>query len=168
LAQRLLEWQWLDSGRNCEPLLPLRGLALHARMTGNRDSGEAAIRAAEVFLQRCLYKRSGDGEMITSDFTALHYPCYGHHDMLFGLKVLTEAGVIGDERCGDALALLASKQLGAGGFPAEKKHYRVGRDVPGASLVDWGGTNKKKMNPFVTVDAFHVLKATDRLEVFVW
>jgi len=49
-----------------------------------------------------------------------------------------------------------------------QKHYRVGRGHSSASLVDWGGTNKKKMNPFVTVDAFHVLKAADQLDVFIW
>lgn len=180
LAQRLLEWQWPDGGWNCdmkargdtssfmETLTPLRGLALHARMTGNDDSAAAAARAAEVFLQRRLYKRRRDGEVMATDFTSLHYPCYWHYDILFGLKVLTESGFHGDERCGDALELLKSVQLTGGGFPAQKKHYRVGRGHSSASLVDWGGTNKKKMNPFVTVDAFHVLKAADQLDVFIW
>ena len=180
LAQRLLEWQWPDGGWNCdmkakgdtssfmETLTPLRGLALHARLTGNDDSRSAAARAAEVFLERRMYRRRRDGAVIATDFTSLHYPCYWHYDILFGLKVLTEAGFIGDERCGDALDLLESKQLPGGGFPAEKKHYRVGRDHSGASLADWGGTNKKKMNSFVTADAFYVLKATDRLDVFIW
>ena len=63
--------------------------------------------------------------MIKPDFTALHYPCHWHYDMLFGLKVLAEAGFIADERCADALDLLATKQLPDGGFPAEKKYYRM-------------------------------------------
>jgi hypothetical protein len=180
LVQRMLEWQWEDGGWNCdmkakggtssfmETLTPLRGLALHARMTGNEDSAAAAARAAEVFLERRMYRRRSDGEVMAPDFAKLRYPCYWYYDILFGLKVLAEAGFIGDERCSDALTLLQSKQLGGGGFPAERKHYTVGRDRSGASLVDFGGTNKKKMNPFVTADAFHVLKVTDRLDVFIW
>jgi len=180
LAERLLEWQWADGGWNCdmkakattssfmETLTPLRGLALHARMAGNEDSAVAAARAAEVFLERRMYKRRRDGEVMALDFTKLRYPCYWYYDILFGLKVLTEAGFIGDERCSDALELLQSKQLPGGGFPAERKLYSVGRDRSGSSLVDFGGTNKKKMNPFVTADAFQVIKATDRLEVFIW
>ena len=50
LAKRLLLWQWPDGGWNCdkhpeadtssfmESLIPLRGLALHARLTGNAKS----------------------------------------------------------------------------------------------------------------------------------
>ena len=178
LARRLLQWQWPDGGWNCdmkakaatssftETLLPLRGLAHHARITGNAQSRAAAEEAAEVFLQRRLYRRRRDGKTIKAEFTALHYPCYWHYDILFGLKVMAEAGFIDDHRCADALDLLAAKQLPAGGFPAEKKYYRVGKHPDsGASLVDWGGTSKNKMNPFVTADACHVLKAAGRLEV---
>src|SRR5438552_778837 len=69
LAERLRQWQWPDGGWNCdsrpgamnssftESLIPLRGLALHARLTGNKRSELAARRAAEVFLKRSLFKR---------------------------------------------------------------------------------------------------------------
>ena len=179
LAKRLLTWQWPDGGWNCdtkpsasnssfmESLIPLRSLALHAKISGNPRSRAAAERAAEIFLKRKMFKRERDGKVIKSDFTALHYPCYWHYDVLFGLKVITEAGFIHDERCTDALDLLVSKQLPDGGFPAEKKYYRVGKnDISGASLVNWGGTSGKKMNEFVTVDAFHILKASGRLTLF--
>jgi hypothetical protein len=33
----------------------------------------------------------------------------------------------------------------------------------GADMVDWGGTSKRQMNEWVTVDALHVLKAAGRL-----
>jgi len=105
---------------------------------------------------------------MAADFKLLRYPCYWRYDILFGLRVMVEARFIGDERCSDTLTLLQNKQLPGGGFPAERKLYSVGRDRSGASLVHFGGTNKKKMNSFVTVDAFHVLKATDRLDVFIW
>jgi hypothetical protein len=176
LAERLVKWQWPDGGWNCdrdpkavnssfwESLIPLRALALHARLTGKKESKESAKRAAEVFLKRRLYKRQKDGRIMVGDFVELHYPCYWRYDILFGLKVMAEAGFIGDERCCDALELLESKRLPDGGFPAEKKYYRVTKKMAaGRSLVDWGGTSKKHMNEFVTADVLYVLKKSGRL-----
>lgn len=175
LARRLLKWQWPDGGWNCdkrpdavhssfmESLIPLRGLALHARLTGSKESQAAAEQAAEVFLQRRMYRSRRDGKIIQSDFLRLHYPCYWHYDILFGLKVMAEAGFISDDRCGEALDLLESKRLPDGGFPAEAKYYRVSQEAAsGRSLVDWGGTNKKAMNVFITLDATYVLLMAGR------
>ena len=172
LAARLVQWQWPDGGWNCdrnpearnssfmESLIPLRGLALHARVTGNRHSRAAAERTAEIFLKRNLFRRQSDGSVIKEDFISLHYPCYWHYDILFGLKVMAEAGFIHDERCREALDLLLAKRLPDGGFPAEKAYYQVTeKEVSGRSLVSWGGTSKKRMNEFVTADALYVLKA---------
>lgn len=176
LAQRLVKWQWPDGGWNCdknpkaakssfwESLIPLRALALHARLTGKRKSERAARSASEVFLKRRLYKRMGDGRIMNNDFVKLHYPCYWRYDILFGLKVMAEAGFIGDKRCCDALDLLESKRLPDGGFPAEGKCYRVSDKAPtGRSLVDWGGVSKMRSNEFVTADALFVLRQAGRL-----
>jgi hypothetical protein len=175
LAERLVKWQWPDGGWNCdrdpkavnssfwESLIPLRALALHARLTGNKKSEEAARRTSEVFLKRRLYKRQKDGKVMVNEFMELHYPCYWRYDILFGLKAMAEAGFIGDKSCYDALELLESKRLPDGGFPAEKKYYRVTKKMAaGRSLVDWGGTSKKHMNEFVTADALYVLKKAGR------
>jgi len=175
LATRLVKWRWPDGGWNCdvnpnahhssfmESLIPLRGLALHARMTGNNQSQAAAEQAAEIFLKRHLFLRQSDGSVIDDDFIKLHYPCYYHYDILFGLKVLAEAGFIRDKRCNEALDLLESKRLPDGGFPAEKAYYRFSeKPVSNGSLVSWGGTSKRRMNEFVTADVLHVLKAAGR------
>ena len=177
LAQGLLQWQWPDGGWNCdknpeathssfmESLLPLRGLALHTRRTGNERSRQAAERAADVFLKRELFKRQRDGSVIHEEFITLHYPWYWHYDILFGLKVMAEAGWLDDERCEAALNLLKSKQLADGGFAAEKKYYQNNpKAKSGRSLVDWGGTSRTQMNEFVTVEALSVLKAAERAE----
>lgn len=177
LVQRLLDWQWPDGGWNCdkhkeaqhtssymESLIPLRGLAQYARHNGGSHVQTAVERAAEIFLKRRLFKRLRDGEVMDPHFIELHYPCYWHYDILFGLKVLAEAGFIRDERCGAALDLLESKRLPDGGFPAEQRYYQVtARAISGRSLVDWGGTSTKSMNPFVTADALAVLKVAGRL-----
>ncbi len=177
LIGHLLDYQWPDGGWNCdlkargttssfdETLLAFRALALHARLTGSSDSRKAAERAAEVFLARRLCWRRSDGRVIKRNYTELHYPYYWHYDLLIGLRIMAEAGFIGDVRCKDALDLLESKQMPDGGFPAEKAYYRVTKEMVGSgrSLVNWGGVSSRHLNEWVTVDALAVLRAAHRL-----
>jgi hypothetical protein len=77
--------------------------------------------------------------------------------VLFALKVLAEGRFIHDERCDDAVALVRSKQLADGGFPAEAKFW-AGRTSKGLrSLVSWGPIGRRRSNEFVTADAVSVL-----------
>jgi hypothetical protein len=176
LAERLMKWQWPDGGWNCdknpkainssfmESLIPLRGLALYGKLTGNKYAKTAARNASELFLKRKMFEIKSTKRWKKEDFIELHYPCYWHYDILFGLKVMVEAGFIDDERCYDALELLESKMLLDGGFPAEKRYYQVTEKIKtGRSLVDWGGTSKKHMNEFITADALCVLRKSRRL-----
>jgi hypothetical protein len=176
LAADLIGWQWPDGGWNCdkhpeahvssfhESFIPVRALALHARATGNEASRAAVERAAEVFLSRELFQRRRDGAVMDANFLRLAYPPYWHYDILAGLKVMHEAGFLADPRCAAALDLLESKRLPDGGFPAEARYYRVGGpQKSGRSLVDWGGTSVRRMNPWVTVDALGVLVAAGRI-----
>ncbi len=176
LADRLVKWQWEDGGWNCdkkpeaakssfhESLIPLRGLDWYAKSSGDPHAKQAVAHAGEVFLKRHLYKRLSDGKIMDKNFVRLHYPSYWHYDILFGLKVLAEAGMIGDPRCAEALNLLEKKQLPNGGFPAEDRYYRMDdKKISGHSRVDWGGTSKVRMNPYVTLDAIKVLKQAGRL-----
>ena len=142
-----------------ETILPLRALSLYSRSTGHQEAREASERATEYFLKHHLFKRLSDGAVITDDFLKLFYPYYWHYNILFGLKVLAEAGHIDDPRCHEALSILDAKCLPDGGYPAEKKYYRVAKQMSnGCSPVDWGGTSTKHMNPFVTVKALSVCK----------
>jgi hypothetical protein len=179
LVDRLLRTQWPDGGWNCdrrpppanpnissfhETLTPLRALALYAQQRNSTRSRSAARRAAEIFLKRRMYKRQRDDRIINESFVKLHYPPYWHYDILFGLKVMSEAGFIKDQRCADALDLLETKRLSDGGFPTEARYFHSGKHPRSAkSLVDWGGVSSTRMNEFVTVDALHVLKASGRL-----
>ena len=177
LVSRLLGWQWPDGGWNCdkrpeadtssfmETLIPLRALSLYAQVSGDSKVRTAAERAAEIFLQRHLFKRLRDGAVMDKHFVLLSYPPYWHYNFLFGLKVMTEAGYLPDPRCQEALELLESKRIPDGGFPAEESYTRHSRPgLSGYSLVDWGGTSTKKMNPFVTADALYVLRMAGRLQ----
>ena len=175
LIERLIAWQWPDGGWNCdkrpeahhssfhESLIPLRALALYARVTGSDPARQAAERAADIFLKRQLFKRQSDGSVMKDSFIRLYYPSYWYYDVLFGLKVLAEAGFIRDPRCVEALDLLEHKRLPDGGFPAEGHHYSTAPSRgSGRSLVEWGPVSKHVMNPFVTVDALWVLKQAGR------
>ena len=142
-----------------QALTALRGLALHARLRADQASGDAAARLAEHLLVNRLYQKP-DGQPLSADCASLHYPCYEHCDFLFALKVMVEAGHLADARCREALDLLKSKQLADGEFPAERKHYQVGRVGKGDdSLVDWGRPNRSRPNLHVTCDALGVLHA---------
>ncbi len=176
LVERLLHWQWPDGGWNCdrkpdarnssfmESLLPLRALALVARTTAHVDAGDAARRAAELFLTRQLFRRRSNAAVIRAEFVALHYPLYWHYDVLGGLKVMAEAGFIGDPRCNEALDLLEAKRLSDGGWAAEGRYYSTsGKAASGVEWVDWGGVKKRRANEWVTVDALAVLQAAGRL-----
>lgn len=176
LVERLLHWQWPDGGWNCdrnpdahhssfmESLIPLRALALVAREMGDRRAGKAAERAAEIFLKRGLYKSQSDGAVMHQDFVALHYPLYWHYDILGGLKVMAEAGFIDDPRCQAAVDVLEAKRLPDGGWPAEKRYYKIAAKLgSGTELVDWGGSGKRRTNEWVTADALGVLQAAGRI-----
>lgn len=175
LVARLLQTQWPDGGWNCDPRatgrtsafaethLALRALALYASATGDHASRDAAERAAEVFLSRRLFRRRSTGEVTQATHVELHFPCYWHYDVLFGLKIMSEAGFLDDPRTSDALDLLESKRLADGGWPAEARFYGSAATPAKRTLVDWGGVNRRRLNEWVTADALSVLAAAGRL-----
>ncbi len=176
LAELLIGWQWPDGGWNCdkkteaihssfwESALPARGLALYSQTTGDQKAAAAVERAAEIFLRRKLFKRLADGAVMNRQFVQLRYPNYWRYNILVGLMAMAEAGHLGDPRCGEALDLLESKQLADGGWPAEDRFYQNAQpDISGYSNVDWGGVNKRMLNPWVTADALAVLRTAGRI-----
>ncbi|HTY63929.1 MAG TPA: hypothetical protein VMG30_16905 [Acidobacteriota bacterium] len=177
LIGHLLDYQWPDGGWNCdldakgttssfdETWIPFRALALHARLTGNHKSCVAAGNASEVLLSRRLCWRRSNGRAIRPGYLKLHYPPYWHYDLLSGLKVIAEAGFIGDPRCKEALDLLESKRLPDGGFPSEQAYSQATTKMIGSrrSLVSWGGVSSRHYNEWVTAEALAVLKAAHRL-----
>ena len=174
LARRLVELQWEDGGWNCdrtpsashssfeETLIPLRGLIWHARKRGDHASAEAAHRAADVILERRLFRRRSTGAVIARNFVELHYPCYWHYDVLFALKVLAEGSFLADARCDEAISLLRAKRRKDGGFPADAKFWSTMSSKSQRSRVSWGPTGKRS-NEFVTADALWMLEQVRRV-----
>ncbi len=178
LVDRLLHWQWPDGGWNCDSnpsaskstfihtLPTMKALKIFGERYSYQPAIEAAARAKEVFLKRKFFKRQSDDKVIREEFAKLHYPLYWHYDILGALKIFAQIGETSDPRCHEALDLLESKRLPHGGWPAEKKYYKVSEEVSlGHDFVNWGPSGKSRMNPWVTVDALHVLKAFGRLKL---
>jgi hypothetical protein len=80
-------------------------------------------------LKRRLFKRQRDAGLMRKDFIQLHYPCYWHYDILFGLKVMAEAGWLSDERCREALEVLEARQMADSQPKGNTIRARQGRSV---------------------------------------
>jgi hypothetical protein len=176
LASRLVAWQWPDGGWNCdknpsartssvqETLLPLRGLARHARAGRGSAALDGAVdRAAEFLLARRLLWRCHDGAPIRPawgrDPQLIQWPIR-FYDVLSALTVMTELDRVQDPRCADALRHLAGKQLPDGGFPVEARTARTVDVVTSdGTFADWGPSGRSRANPYVTIDATWVLRA---------
>jgi len=171
----LLRWQWPDGGWNCdldpaadtssfmETLTPMRGLALYGREHRDSRARAAARRAAEVFLERRMFRRRSNGQPISPRFLQLHFPLYWHYDILGGLRGVAEAGRIRDPRAAEALDWLESRELPDGGWRADARYYRVSRSFrPGAEFVDWGAPGRGRRSDWVTTDALYVLREAGR------
>lgn len=183
LVTLLLRWQWPDGGWNCdkkpdahvssftESHIPLRALALY-RQKAKQDATltRAFERVAEVFLSRHLFKKLGDGQIMHPEFGKLHYPCYWHYDLLFGLKIMAEAGFLHDQRCADALDILEQKALPTGGWTADGRAYyqeSQGDESPqlNKDKVSWGRQKGSPFNEWVTTDALFVLTEARRVQL---
>jgi hypothetical protein len=171
LVERMIQWQWADGGWNCdkrpqachssfhESLLPMRSLFHYASQTANAEARAAANRAARMFLERKLFRRKSDGELIDPRFLELHFPYHWRYNILHALKGMAEAGLIGDRRCGEALRVLKSKRLADGGFASPKRPYKLGlANISMVSPADFGPYGAARANPFVTIDALYVLR----------
>ena len=183
LVSLLLKWQWPDGGWNCdkdpdahtssftETHIPLRALALYKQQAKSDPAlTQVTERAAEVFLRRHLLKRLSDGQVMDAEFSKLHYPCYWHYDLLFGLKIMAEAGFVRDSRCEEALDLLEQKALPGGGWTTDgRAYYRVSqqRELPqlNEDKVSWGKQKGRPFNEWVTVDALYVLSEAQRVQL---
>ena len=178
IKDRLIEYQWEDGGWNCdkreetknssynESLIPLRGLNEYYLQTNDSSVKPAIERATELFLKRQLFKRISDGNIIHPDIINLSYPAYWHYNIIDALKVLGEIKYFKDSRIMDAVQLLLEKQQENNGFPAEKKYYQCNHDDKSLySSYNWGGANKRKSNPWVTLAVLSMLNKFNLLHI---
>jgi hypothetical protein len=172
LARSLVEWQWPDGGWNCdkkasgksssfhESCPPMWGLHEYASATGAEWARDAALRAAEMFLEKRLFRSLRTGEVLRSTYLELHYPPYWHYDILQGLLVLSRLDVVRDPRAADALDELERRRLPDGRWrPSAYWWSRPGSSGSNVEAVDWGRGGPSEM---LTLNALRVLRAAGR------
>ncbi len=131
-----------------------------------RDEPSVVLGVRRDVLSELAFRAGRPGSPIDPSFLKLHYPLYWHHDILGVLVAMAEMDLLGDERCSAVLDLLESKRLADGGWPAEAKFYATSVEPrSGTTVVDWGGTSRKRMNPWVTIHTLSVLVKAGRIEV---
>jgi hypothetical protein len=172
LAASLISWQWPDGGWNCdknatgcrssfhETLAPAWGLHEYAQATGDRAAGQAADRAAELFLEHRLFRSLSTGKPVKPAWLALHYPPYWHYDILHALLVLSRMGKATDPRAGDALDELQRRQLADGRWRPGSYWWRPAGQRGMQDVVDWGRSGPNEM---ITLNALRVLRAAGRV-----
>ena len=172
LAGALVRWQWPDGGWNCdrrpeashssfhETHPPIWGLYEYARATAHEDAASAARRGAELLLERRLFRRRRDGDVVNRSWVALHYPPYWHYDILQGLLVVSRVGRAGDHRAGDALDLLERRRLPDGRWRPGGYWWQPLGSTRAREIVDWG---RSAPNEMITLNALRVLRAAGRI-----
>jgi hypothetical protein len=135
IVERLLDDQLPDGGWNCwaeygakvssfhTTICVLEGLLAYERIGGSTERVSAAREAGEEYLlERRLLRRRSTGEIIDPRFTMLSFPTYWYYDVLRALDHLRSTGAAPDERCAEAIALVAGKQDDDGRWPLENTH----------------------------------------------
>ena len=135
LVARLLGEQLPDGGWNCEvengatvssvgtTINVLEGLLAYERAVGGSDHvGESRRRGEEYMLERRLFRRKSTGEVMDPDFLAFSFPTWWHYDVLRGLDYLRTAGLTGDDRVAEAIALVESRRDPEGRWLLQKVH----------------------------------------------
>jgi hypothetical protein len=165
LAESLMETQWPDGGWNCDvrPAVthssfheswgPILGLAAYG-------ADEAVERGTEFLLRHRVVFSHRSGRPAHEALLWLRYPPYWHYDLLAGLRTLTAADALDDERTTDALDLLESKRRPDSTWRTEGKWWkRPGSKGSNVEAVDWGDA----AHEILTEQALGVLRAAGRL-----
>jgi hypothetical protein len=169
IIARLLVEQLPDGGWNCEAaegstrssfnttICVLEALLEYERAGGSHAAvTEARLRGQEYLLERRLFHRRSNGEVIArdrkgdTDWTHFAFPTWWHYDVLRGLEYLRRVRVTPDERIAEAIALVEAKCDGDGRWPLEHQY-------PGTMPValDEGAGQPSRWN---TLRALRVLK----------
>jgi hypothetical protein len=122
VVARLLTEQLEDGGWNCEAekgsirssfhttIRVLEGLLAHERATsGSAESIAARRRGEEYLLERKLFRRKSNGEVVNPDWLKFSFPTRWHYDVLRALDYLRAAGNPRDPRMNEAIDLLRAK-----------------------------------------------------------
>ncbi len=113
-----------------------------------------------MVLRAGLFRSERRREALWPHFGRFRYPPYWHYDILFGLRVLADVGIVGDSRAAEALDIVEEKRRSDGRWTADGAWWQSvgGKRAPEA--VDWGRSGHSEM---VTFHALRVLKMAGRV-----
>ena len=126
LACRLVSEQLQDGGWNCEApkskrssfhttICVLEGLLEYERAVGYAPEVTVARRKGEEYLlERALFRRLSNGEVVDPEFLEFAFPPRYHYDVLRALDYFRVAGLPPDERVREAVNLVQSKRQANG------------------------------------------------------
>lgn len=134
LVDRLLTERQADGGWNCEiengsvrssfhtTLTVLEAFAEYERTHGPRsDLSQARRTGEEYLLDRKLMRRLSTGEVVDPDWSMFAFPPGWHYDVLRGLDYMRTVREP-DDRCAEAVELVASKRGADGRWVLENTH----------------------------------------------
>jgi hypothetical protein len=135
LVERLLGEQLPDGGWNCEvergatvssfgtTINVVEGLLDYESAIGGSVEVSAARRGGEEYmLERRLFRRKSTGEVIDPSWREFSFPTWYFYDVLRGLEYLRAAGVKGDERVAEAIAVVEGNRDPDGRWPLQNVH----------------------------------------------
>jgi hypothetical protein len=135
IVERLLGDQLDDGGWNCwaeygatvssfhSTICVLEGLLEWQRAGGSSPRVAAARHGGEEYLlQRGLFRRRSTGQIVDPRFTMFSFPTRWYYDVVRGLDYFRSTGAGPDDRCAEAIALVAGKRDVSGRWPLENTH----------------------------------------------
>ena len=135
VVETLLGEQLEDGGWNCEAergsvrgsfhttIQVLEGFLEYQRSgSGLHDVSGARQRAEEYLLERRLFHRLSDGEVIDPAWLQFSFPPRWHYDVLRGLDYFRKTGGAPDQRCSEAIGVVESKRQADGRWLLENSH----------------------------------------------
>jgi hypothetical protein len=135
IVARLIGEQLDDGGWNCwaeygavvsscaTTINVLEGLLAHEQVTGASPESTAARRHGEEYLlERRLFRRKSNGDIIDASWLQFSFPTRWHYDVLRALDYFRAAGRLADPRLTEAIHLVRSKRQSDGTWLLENSH----------------------------------------------
>jgi hypothetical protein len=135
IVERLLAGRLPDGGWNCwvefgatvssfhSTICALEGLLAWERAgRSSTEVTEARRRGEEYLLERRLFRRRSTGEVADPRFTLFSYPTRWYYDVLRGLDYFRATDEPPDDRCAEAIDLVAARRDASGRWPLENVH----------------------------------------------
>lgn len=166
IVDRLLAEQLADGGWNCDAppstrssfnstIRVLEGLLEYERAWGsNAEVTAARAKAQEYLLERRMFRRLSNGEIVNRKWMRFTFPTMWHYDILRGLEYLRSAGVEPDDRVDEAVEVVKARRHQNGRWPMNHLH----RDRLGFLFEPQTGSASR----WITLRAMRVLKWRER------